>query len=332
MAYVVPVRCTMGIGSFLNFAHFINLFACGLIIVGGRLTRAPKMKSNHLTVATLKTAVTIALSGIFFIFPSVVTKCLPVFWSAVICSHNKYGMLIGVGLVFGAIGDITIEYSFITGLVFFLVNHLFDIYAFHMSAPKRSYGCAVVALLYFAVMLWVLVPYVSSLLVGPVCIYAFVLVYASCAATMRLISAGEGGVSAQSGWFACMGSVLFVVSDSLLALQIFRWPNSQQSLFHYSIMITYYLAQCGISLSSYADDIYGGGGNSNSSSSAILCNSSHGLMSNDGGAGGNGGEGFNEESMKSTSQWLLSAERTTDYSLSQSHRSSTTTSTSVTIV
>jgi alkenylglycerophosphocholine hydrolase len=209
-------------------------------------------------VKIIKTVVSVVLSCIYFIYPCVYTKFPPVLWDAYACNRDKYGLAISMGLVFGAIGDITIDYSFIAGLGFFLIDHLIDIYAFALSKPTISYICIAFSICYLAVMMYALVPYVQSDMVIPVILYAIALIFSACIAGMRCIS-GQF-VSTHSRYYAFVGASVFVISDTLLAFKIFR-ISEYGAVMANSVMITYYVAQLFLAISSYIDtpieeDIY----------------------------------------------------------------------------
>lgn len=148
---------------------------------------------------------------------------------------SLYRVLIAVGILFSLAGDIFLLLPnnwFLWGLVSFLIAHLFFIVGYvertsihmhwHLLAPFAFYG---VALLY---LLW---PHVANLRL-PVLIYALVLLTMGWQATelwweMRDLAA----------LLAMVGAILFVVSDSILALDKFRSPIPHRDAL---IMSTYY--------------------------------------------------------------------------------------------
>lgn len=199
-------------------------------------------------IKLLKVVISIALSYLYFSYPSVLTKCLPVLWDALCCNRDEYGRAIALGLMLGACGDATIGYNFVIGLVFFLLNHLVDIHAFFLSDPQRFVPVIIFGAVYFFLLMPILLPYVPENLLFWVILYALVLVYSACVATMRLVSGVD--LSNRSKVYACVGSWVFVISDSLLAIEMFIAPGYAGSN---AVMVTYYVAQLLISLSSYAD-------------------------------------------------------------------------------
>jgi alkenylglycerophosphocholine hydrolase len=209
------------------------------------------MLTKKESIVVFKITVSLVLISVYFTYPSIYTKSPPIIWNALSCNlSDKYGKLMAVGLFFGALGDITIEFSFLAGLLMFLVNHFIDIYAFSLSKPVISMWVLALGLLYLVGMTYLILPKVDVVMIAPVFIYAATLIYAACLATMRSLS-GKG-VSSSSSYFALIGSWLFVVSDSLLAYSIFIGTSHQFSKLNL-IMITYYACQLCLSMSSYFD-------------------------------------------------------------------------------
>jgi uncharacterized membrane protein YhhN len=152
--------------------------------------------------------------------------------------------LIG-GLVFSMAGDIFLMLPrdrFVAGLVSFLVAHLFYIYAFSIDVP---FGVAPLLWLPFSVAGGVVVAAVwhglAPALRGAVIAYVVVI------AAMAGQAAGRwhtlGGDAALS---AALGAALFVVSDSVLAINRFRAKfHAERAL----TLGTYWMAQMLIVLS-----------------------------------------------------------------------------------
>jgi uncharacterized membrane protein YhhN len=155
-----------------------------------------------------------------------------------------YRYAIIAGLIFSLAGDIFLmlpEDRFVHGLVSFLLAHLFYIAAFAFEGAGRpGLPYAVPFLLYGAVMLRVLLPGLGSMKV-PVIVYMLVIMLMAWLALDRWAGTGQQG-SAQ----AFTGALLFVVSDSLLALNRFKRPFPSAQLY---VMSTYFAAQWLIALS-----------------------------------------------------------------------------------
>jgi uncharacterized membrane protein YhhN len=144
----------------------------------------------------------------------------------------KYAIL--AGLVFSLAGDIFLMLPrdrFIQGLVSFLLAHLCYIAAFTFEGGgERRLLYAVPFLLYGGVMLRVLLPGLGRMR-APVIVYM---------AVIMLMAWQEG-----SG-LALSGALLFVVSDSILAMNRFRRPFPSAQTY---VMSTYFMAQWLIALS-----------------------------------------------------------------------------------
>lgn len=143
-----------------------------------------------------------------------------------------------VGLVFSWLGDVLLNFEFLYGLAAFLLAHLAFIRAF-------TRGCSWNGLLH------AMLPYL-----GPVLVYGIglnvwlyphlgskrlpVLLYTTVILVMLLTAlARKQWVNALTYWLTVSGAVLFVLSDSLLAIRSFVSPYPLSGLL---IMGTYTLA------------------------------------------------------------------------------------------
>lgn len=157
---------------------------------------------------------------------------------------ESYRYAILAGLVCSLAGDIFLmlpRERFLAGLFSFLLAHLFYIAAF-MFEGAHAFGLlyGIPFLVYGAVMLRVLLPGLGSKK-APVIIYMLVIIMMAWSALNRWIQTGEEGSAS-----AFTGALLFVISDSILALNRFkrRFPSAQLY-----IMSTYFMAQWLIALS-----------------------------------------------------------------------------------
>ncbi|HEX8138821.1 MAG TPA: lysoplasmalogenase [Pyrinomonadaceae bacterium] len=155
----------------------------------------------------------------------------------------KYAIM--AGLVFSLAGDIFLMLPrdcFIQGLVSFLLAHLCYIaaFTFEARAAERRLLYAVPFLLYGGVMLRVLLPGLGRMR-APVVVYMLVIMLMAWQALNRWTGTGQEG----SG-LACSGALLFVVSDSILALNRFKRPFPAAQTY---VMSTYFMAQWLIALS-----------------------------------------------------------------------------------
>lgn len=171
-------------------------------------------------------------------------------------SSTGYGRLflerVGWGLLFSWIGDILLIFSenelfFAAGLAAFLIAHFFYISAFLYSIWEPAEGTHGEAPFLRRHPVW-LAPFVM-LLLGlygylypnlefmriPVLIYAAAILATACLALNR-----KGVVSKRSFYLVFVGSLLFVFSDAIIALNRFALPIPQNGLL---IMGSYIAAQ-----------------------------------------------------------------------------------------
>jgi uncharacterized membrane protein YhhN len=149
------------------------------------------------------------------------------------------------GLVCSLAGDIFLmlpQDRFIQGLVSFLLAHLFYIAAFMLAGGPRAANLlyAIPFLVYGAVMLRVLLPGLGKMK-APVMIYMLVIILMAWQALNRWAATAEQGSA-----LAFAGAMLFVASDSLLAVNRFRKGFRGAQIY---IMSTYFMAQWLIALS-----------------------------------------------------------------------------------
>ena len=176
------------------------------------------------------------LTLIFKIIPMILIIFMAA--TAKVQSIKKYQLLIIIGLVFCMIGDYTLQW-FLIGLTSFLIGHIFYIFAFSSTSeqpvPKWAKG---ILLLYGALMgIWIASTVFKS---GETVLTFAVLAYISIILTM-----GWTAIRTRST-FAIIGAILFIVSDSYLAVNKFVMPLPFS---HEVIMLTYYCAQLLIALS-----------------------------------------------------------------------------------
>jgi uncharacterized membrane protein YhhN len=155
-----------------------------------------------------------------------------------------YRYAIVAGLVCSLAGDIFLmlpRERFIAGLVSFLLAHLCYIAAFIFEGA-HTFGLlyGIPFLIYGAVMLRVLLPGLGSMK-APVIVYTMAIILMAWTALSRWIQTGQEGSA-----LAFTGALLFVVSDSILALNRFRRRFPSAQLY---IMSTYFMAQWLIALS-----------------------------------------------------------------------------------
>ena len=158
-------------------------------------------------------------------------------------AQAKQRRFVRIGLVLSLIGDVALLWpkeGFLPGLVAFLLAHLAYIAAF--CVPARLAARPLVFVVYAAIAALIL----SQLWAGvPAVLRAPVVAYVLCLATM----ASQAGVwwrvaaghdDALLARHAAIGGLLFMASDSLLAINKFGVPLPLASLW---ILLTYWVAQ-----------------------------------------------------------------------------------------
>ena len=172
-------------------------------------------------------------------------------------SHS-YNRKILLGLVFSCCGDISLIWQnvddsyFILGLACFLIAHIFYTLAFEFTpfGLKEFLVLSTIAVPLFSIVL--------PVLSGPI-LYA-VLIYGLLLWLMSWRSLARFSLKGDIPWrkiFAACGAILFVVSDSVLAVNKFVMPLPWERQVS---MTTYYSAQLCLSLSVVNSRLSTGGG------------------------------------------------------------------------
>jgi uncharacterized membrane protein YhhN len=151
-----------------------------------------------------------------------------------------YARLVTVGLLLSAIGDVCLVWPerFTTGLTSFLLAHCAYLAAFSLGAGRgdaawpwlMGIGAAAAALLS---VLW---PHLGRVR-GPVLLYVVVIAAMAWTAARRAVAPGT---PAPSGALALAGALVFMGSDSVLAVDRFARRFRPA---HAVVMVTYYAAQ-----------------------------------------------------------------------------------------
>lgn len=159
--------------------------------------------------------------------------------------HDRSGRLVTLvlfALFFSWVGDIFLQAGnmFIPGLASFLVAHIFYIiYFIKVNAKQRGLLTrkpliVLPVLIYIIVLLRALFPYLFELKIA-------VIVYSITIAMMLMMAINtSGGIQKKVSTFLITGALLFVISDSLLAVNLFI---VQHIAFDLVVMSTYAAAQ-----------------------------------------------------------------------------------------
>jgi uncharacterized membrane protein YhhN len=149
------------------------------------------------------------------------------------------------GMVFSLLGDIALlfesrqEIFFMLGLGCFLLAHILYILAFRKVAAHNKpipvrWGWIIAVVAYLGILLYILLPYLGELKI-PVIVYAVVL----CAMLLSVVHAFRSPYT-KPGVICVAGALLFVISDSVLAIDKFHTGFPLSGLV---IMFTYAFAQ-----------------------------------------------------------------------------------------
>ena len=145
------------------------------------------------------------------------------------------GKLLGTGLLFSDLGDILLELDrsnyFIFGLAAFLIAHIFYIMVF-IRKPRFAISRAIIVfimILYGIVLGVILIPHLGSMTI-PVMAYL----------TVILLMGISASLGSDNHLFIIAGASLFILSDSIIAVDKFLTPVPYS---HFWIMSLYYTAQ-----------------------------------------------------------------------------------------
>jgi len=162
---------------------------------------------------------------------------------------GRYQQAVIAGLLLSALGDVLLSWSdetFLPGLIAFLFGHVVYIFAFTRDGRGLYPGRALLAYAYGALAYGYL--YTAGDLgemTIPVLAYVIVICTMLWRAACRV---GAPDIDAYSAWVGLAGAAFFTFSDTLLALGMFA---GQRPLGPHAVIITYWIAQLGITLSAY---------------------------------------------------------------------------------
>jgi len=190
-------------------------------------------------------------TGVYFTKPLLVTLLCCWFYVETKTRQHAFSRLLLTGLVFSVAGDTLLmfvkpgaEHFFLLGLGSFFITHLFYIAAFS-KYPGLENGLVwkkrwLIApfLVYMAGFSWLIWEGLPAMLKFPVVVYALIitLMAASC---LNM----KGRVSHLAFRMLFAGAVLFVLSDSIIAVKKFKFVDAPEVPFSLAIMTTYLLGQ-----------------------------------------------------------------------------------------
>ncbi len=157
---------------------------------------------------------------------------------------EKTDKVLLLSLFFSWVGDCVLmfqgELYFLGGLLSFLIAHILYIYVFARQFKLQNgfYLVVICVLLYGAALLGLVLPKTAPEMRLPIGIYAGVLLVMTAMASGR-----KGGVSLPSFAYTFVGAMLFMFSDSLIAINKFAQPFEGANI---AIMLLYIAGQYGI--------------------------------------------------------------------------------------
>jgi len=146
------------------------------------------------------------------------------------------------GLFFSFVGDVLLMFDgakfFMFGLSAFLLAHVMYIKVTASFIPKKSFGKIISSVfpfvLFFGILMFLIYPNLGEMLL-PVAVYGITI---STFGVVALVNY-RNEKSTENIWLI-IGAIIFILSDSLIALNKFYEPNE---IYGVTIMVTYILAQ-----------------------------------------------------------------------------------------
>ena len=176
-------------------------------------------------------------NGVFLTKPLIMISIMIFYHLQTKSQRNLQDKLMLIAFFFSLLGDCFLMLSdakyFMFGLGSFLITHLIYIFVFTRNILKINLLARVLLLSFSSIMLFVLKDNVSNSMLIPIIIYMITI-------TIMAISAAERNTNSYSYRMVLMGAILFVVSDSLIAINKFVIPIQFETIL---IMGTYVLAQ-----------------------------------------------------------------------------------------
>jgi uncharacterized membrane protein YhhN len=165
----------------------------------------------------------------FFTKPLLIPIIGTIYLSEVREKGASIDLLFLTGLIFSFLGDtfLLFKWAFLPGLGCFLLAHMLYILSFVKLRKANMFGALPFILIYLGFLLYFLHPYLKELEI-PVVVYGITI------STMAYFS-----LCTSNKWLI-YGALLFVISDSLLAFNLFVHYTS---IMEQVVMTTYVLAQ-----------------------------------------------------------------------------------------
>jgi uncharacterized membrane protein YhhN len=216
------------------------------------MTTIKNMKTKIFSAFYFLVGIQYVLSQYFPGFiPDVIVKALIIpllmliLWTNVSKENMRMNIQVFCALIFSWAGDITLEFAgnngnmFILGLLFFLFAHIMYLAVFVATPGNNSIlntrKYLIIPVLLYGITLVVILYNDLGEMKIPVILYALVILLMLTGALNRIEK-----VNRKSYWFVLAGAILFVISDSSIAINKFSMPFKGSSIV---IMSTYILAQ-----------------------------------------------------------------------------------------
>ena len=176
--------------------------------------------------------------------PLVVISLAAYFISQTTSVHSVLNKWIMLALLFSLGGDVLLLFEpkdpifFLLGLSSFLLAHIFYIIFFHSIRVRErisgNFLLLLIVIVYYTALMTMLSPYLDKMKL-PVRIYGVVISF------MLMLALHTGFIkNKRAAWWMITGAALFIISDSLLAINKFYFPFQYAGI---AVMLTYGLAQ-----------------------------------------------------------------------------------------
>jgi uncharacterized membrane protein YhhN len=176
--------------------------------------------------------------------PIIIPAVIGYLYSQIKIIKNSLPKWVLLALLFSWMGDVLLmfvpknEIFFLLGLSSFLFAHVFYIILFHRiklnEGVKSQPFLLLPVVVYYGVLIYILSPYLHDMKI-PVYVYGLVISFVCMLALHMLFIQNK-----MAGRWMMMGALLFVISDSVLAVNKFYQPFKGADIM---IMLTYGLAQ-----------------------------------------------------------------------------------------
>jgi len=190
-----------------------------------------------ITAGVLVTGLVLDLKSLYIVAKPLLMVILLLYFVASTQTYPAWRHLVTLALVFSWAGDVFLISGdwFVAGLAAFLVAHIFYIAAYQKTGA--AYGnlqpLTVAVFAFFGIcLIWSIYPGLQDLQ-APVFLYALVLLGMGVWAFKR-----KDGTNGSSFRLVALGAVLFVLSDSLIALNRFAFAIPAERILVMSIYLT----------------------------------------------------------------------------------------------